>query len=108
MAVGQTALQPPVGKLLGIGLSRSPTRSEQEIVIANMLTADIVAYVRSNWNRAWIALIPLLAVLATGCGGLVASPSISPAMFFLPGLGQNTANPSPVDQTEGHQPVQPL
>jgi hypothetical protein len=34
-------------------------------------------------------------LVVTGCGGFTASPSISPATFFLPGLGQNTAAPSP-------------
>lgn len=27
-------------------------------------------------------------LLATGCGGFTASPSVSPASFLLPGLGQ--------------------
>lgn len=33
----------------------------------------------------------LLALLTSGCGGLSASPSVSPGSFFLPGLLKNEA-----------------
>jgi hypothetical protein len=40
--------------------------------------------------------------LATGCSGINASGSVSPATFLLPGLGQN--RPEPV-QPEGSIPA---
>ena len=41
-----------------------------------------------------------LAVLLAGCGGIAASPSVSPASFLIPGLIQNTAPQSvPVQAT---------
>lgn len=33
----------------------------------------------------------LLALVSAGCGGITASPSVSPASFFLPGLMKNDA-----------------
>ena len=49
-------------------------------------------HVNSKWNvfRGPIALtaIALLALAGTGCGGLGASGSVSPASFLLPGFGQ--------------------
>ncbi|MGA2867238.1 MAG: hypothetical protein ABSF95_22395 [Verrucomicrobiota bacterium] len=41
-----------------------------------------------NWKILRLALIPALALLGAGCGGLQASHSISPATFLLPGLMQ--------------------
>jgi hypothetical protein len=38
----------------------------------------------------------LLAVVATGCGGIQASKSISPIDFLLPGLHLQNCPPSPV------------
>jgi len=38
--------------------------------------------------------MPGLMLLLTGCGGISASPSISPASFFLPGL-MKAAPPAP-------------
>jgi hypothetical protein len=35
-----------------------------------------------------LAIIPVLAFLATGCSGINASGTISPATFLLPGLGK--------------------
>jgi hypothetical protein len=85
------------------------TAPEQEIVIANMLLTYIVIYVRLISNRAWPGLLPPLTLLLTGCGGFVASPSLSPAMFFLPGLGQNTSTNSQLASPEpGFPPAQPL
>jgi hypothetical protein len=31
-------------------------------------------------------MVPVIILLTTGCGGLNASHSVSPASFFLPGL----------------------
>lgn len=41
-----------------------------------------------KWYRDLCLLATLLAagLLGTGCGGFTASPSVSPASFFLPGL----------------------
>lgn len=44
----------------------------------------------------------LLALAASGCGGITASPSISPASFFLPGLMKNDA-PKP-ERTPDEKP----
>jgi len=35
--------------------------------------------------KLWL-MLPALALLLAGCGGFSASPSVSPASFFLPGL----------------------
>jgi hypothetical protein len=35
------------------------------------------------------SLLTLMAVMATGCGGISASKSVSPLDFFMPGLMQN-------------------
>src|SRR5437867_1447374 len=44
--------------------------------------------VRFNWNSFQLAIIPVSALLlGTGCSGINASGSVSPATFFLPGLG---------------------
>jgi hypothetical protein len=37
-------------------------------------------------------LLSVFIFLGTGCGGLAASHSISPASFFLPGLIQNKSD----------------
>jgi hypothetical protein len=42
-----------------------------------------------------------VAALGTGCGGIGASGSVSPASFFLPGIGQNTP------KAPSSNPVQP-
>jgi hypothetical protein len=36
----------------------------------------------------WLTLCPALVALGAGCSGINASQSVSPASFFLPGLGQ--------------------
>jgi hypothetical protein len=42
----------------------------------------------------WLAVVPALALWATGCGGIQASHSVSPASFLLPGLLQkDSKNP---------------
>ncbi len=33
-----------------------------------------------------MAMLPAVALLGAGCGGINASQSVSPASFFLPGL----------------------
>ncbi|PYJ84803.1 MAG: hypothetical protein DME22_11405 [Verrucomicrobia bacterium] len=44
---------------------------------------------RLNWKFLRLAIIPVFALLlGTGCSGINASGSVSPATFFLPGLGQ--------------------
>jgi hypothetical protein len=43
-----------------------------------------------------LVLSCLAAALFTGCGGINASHSISPASFFLPGLGQTQPEAAPV------------
>jgi hypothetical protein len=74
-----------------------------------MLATDIVSYVRLIWNRAWIGLVGCFLVLLTGCGGFAASPSVSPGMFFLPGLGQNTpASAQPANSAKDSSPAQLL
>ena len=44
----------------------------------------------------------LLAVAAAGCGGITASPSVSPGSFFLPGLMKN--DPPKVEQSPSDKP----
>jgi len=36
----------------------------------------------------WLGLGPAFVALGAGCSGINASQSVSPASFFLPGLGQ--------------------
>jgi hypothetical protein len=51
--------------------------------------------VRLNWKFVWlaIALLPL-PFLVTGCGGVNAGTTVSPASFFLPGLLKNDTTPA--------------
>jgi hypothetical protein len=42
--------------------------------------------VRINWNLPLLAMLLALALGGTGCGGINASQSVSPASFLLPGL----------------------
>ncbi len=44
-----------------------------------------------------IAATTLSAVALTGCSGINASHSVSPASFFLPGLIQHEAKPAAAD-----------
>jgi hypothetical protein len=46
--------------------------------------------VRLNWNFLWLAMLTMLALFSAGCGGINAGGSVSPAMFFIPGV-MNTA-----------------
>ena len=36
-----------------------------------------------------MALLPVVALMGAGCGGISASQSVSPASFFLPGIIKN-------------------
>ena len=48
-----------------------------------------------EWKSFWLALLAIAGVLLTGCGGINASKSFSPASFFLPGLGEAKPLPPP-------------
>lgn len=45
-------------------------------------------------KQLWLTLAPLALVLLTGCGGFTASPSVSPLMFLVPGLGRLESEPA--------------
>jgi hypothetical protein len=49
--------------------------------------------------------LPVLLLFLTGCGGLTASKSISPASFFLPGILK--ADPPPADPDSPLPAVEP-
>ncbi len=53
------------------------------------MTQTIVTPVHGNWKRIYWLALPALLVLTTGCGGIHASKSVSPATFLLPGLIKN-------------------
>lgn len=58
--------------------------------------ASYSALVKRKWKALPVALLGLLPLLGTGCGGLALMPSISPASFFLPGLAEHQkAEPAP-------------
>jgi hypothetical protein len=50
--------------------------------------------VRLHWKILKFAIIPVFAVMGTGCSGINASRSVSPASFLLPGLMQTSPQPS--------------
>jgi hypothetical protein len=52
-----------------------------------------ICHVNLKWNLLRVSVLIGLAALGIGCGGLNASHSVSPASFFLPGLGQNSSTP---------------
>lgn len=53
-----------------------------------------------------LALLAVGTALGTGCGGISATKSISPASFFLPGLMQADPAPAiPPAATPATQPV---
>ena len=67
------------------------------------------AFVNSKKNVLRTVALLILAVFAglgTGCGGIGASGSVSPATFLLPGLGQ--VQPQPAFPAGGDQPEKPL
>jgi len=43
-----------------------------------------------------LAVLPVVLLIGSGCGGIAASGAVSPLMFLLPGLGQNKAQTPPV------------
>jgi hypothetical protein len=50
----------------------------------------ILRTVKLNWKTLRMALLAsTTGLMVVGCGGLTASPSVSPLSFFLPGLVQN-------------------
>jgi len=53
-----------------------------------------------KWNQAVLpGAIALIAAFVTGCGGLAATHSVSPASFLLPGLTHapvSVLNPEPL------------
>lgn len=50
---------------------------------------SIVASMKRLRDRAVPALLVLVAVASTGCGGVSGSRSVSPSSFFVPGLMRN-------------------
>lgn len=64
------------------------------------LPDPIVASVKRFRAGALCGVVVTAACLATGCGGVSGSKSVSPGTFFLPGLMQNDAPSIP-------QPSQP-
>jgi len=44
--------------------------------------------VKFTLRTCLLATVLLGSFLLTGCGGLSASPSVSPAMFLIPGMGR--------------------
>jgi hypothetical protein len=50
----------------------------------------IVAGVNLRKLLRWLAFVPAVVLLGTGCSGINASHSISPATFLLPGLMKAT------------------
>lgn len=58
-----------------------------EIGVAIKVMSFILTNVRLNGKILIHAILPIaLLLLASGCGGINASRSVSPASFFLPGL----------------------
>jgi hypothetical protein len=56
----------------------------------------------------WLAIfLPVLVLLGTGCGGIQASRSVSPASFFLPGLLQNQSDDSTIPYLAQAQSLSP-
>jgi hypothetical protein len=47
--------------------------------------------VRLTWSFLGLATLLTLVLASTGCSGINASQSVSPASFFLPGLLKNDA-----------------
>jgi hypothetical protein len=64
--------------------------------------------VNSKWNILFRKAAPLafasIALFGTGCGGLGASGSISPATFLLPGIGHNDSQKRLQEQDPVQQP----
>ena len=58
--------------------------------------------VRFNWNFLWLAMLMASALFLTGCGGINATGSVSPATFLLPGIMMNTV-PAPATGEPAHK-----
>ncbi|MCP5518666.1 MAG: hypothetical protein H7A45_15560 [Verrucomicrobiales bacterium] len=55
-----------------------------------------------------LATALVIGLVATGCGGVSASPSISPASFLLPGLVRDTPKGDPVEPVPVPEPAPEL
>jgi hypothetical protein len=62
--------------------------------------------VKRKHTHIGLALLGGTVLLATGCSGINASKSFSPASFFLPGLLQ--ADPPPSDDESTPAPEKPV
>jgi hypothetical protein len=40
--------------------------------------------VRLDWKLLWLAWIPAVTILCSGCAGIAATGAISPLLFLLP------------------------
>ena len=71
-------------------------------------TAHVNSKRIAKWNISRLAKSTALATLvlcASGCGGLGASGSLSPASFLLPGLGHNDSQKtSPINAPDAEEP----
>jgi hypothetical protein len=57
-----------------------------------------------NLNRKFVVvLVPAALILCSGCSGINASHSISPATFLLPGFGATSPEPEPLVPVEIHE-----
>jgi len=63
--------------------------------------------VKLTWLLIWLTAVPMLLLLGTGCGGINANGSISPASFFLPGLMQNRPKADQNKNIVSHPPAAP-
>jgi hypothetical protein len=48
--------------------------------------------VKFNWKMLRLAAAAVMVAAGVGCGGLNGSYNVTPATFFLPGIGQVTTN----------------
>src|SRR5437588_9874530 len=65
-------------------LMLSPTRNS----IAKQDPLLILRLVNLGWITRTFAMVSILLLVGTGCSGINTTQSISPLMFFLPGIGQ--------------------
>ena len=73
----------------GSGFQVRPPPISRGISCCHHVDPIYTRQVRLNWKLLWLAIIPVFGLLlGTGCSGINASGSVSPATFFLPGLGQ--------------------
>src|SRR6476620_10189931 len=93
--------------IFAANLAVCPVGILPENVIATGRTASIVRPVKWNWKWLQGAAVVATLVLGTGCSGIHASKSVSPATFLLPGLLKNDA-PVPQDSMPPTGPVELL